>query len=137
MRRAWILGVAALIAGLLGVPTLAQAAPPAQAVAAKQAGKTLRVIVKGLPSGQKARVRIKGPKGFSKSVRVRSQRVFKGLRPGRYRLTASPTATAEPVTVRKTVRVNAHRAARWPGSATSRSSSSNKSSHRQSQALLD
>jgi hypothetical protein len=80
-------------------------------MAAKQAGKTLRVTVTGLPTGQKARVRIKGPKGFSKTVRLTKKRVLTGLGPGRYRLTARPTATAAPVAARKTVRIRSARGA--------------------------
>ena len=102
MRHGWI-AVTVLTVGLLSAP--ATATVPTHSPAAKQVGTSLRIVVKGLPKTQKARIRIKGPGGFTKTVRTTKRKVLKGLKPGTYRIVAKPTSTFRPVTKRKTVRV--------------------------------
>ena len=107
-----------VVGGLLGLPgasasSRAGVAEPARAVSTTAVkGRTLRVTVGALPSG-KSRVVVRGPGGFTKTLRKST--TLRRLTPGRYRITAATVSTrrwvAKPKVSRRKVRVTNKRGA--------------------------
>lgn len=99
MQRA----VAIMGAALVGLTMVA--APGTATLAAKPLpGKTLVVRVTGT-SGAPARIKVAGPKGFTKILRLDGRVRLKGLSPGRYTLRAKPVGKAEATEPIQSVRV--------------------------------
>jgi alpha-tubulin suppressor-like RCC1 family protein len=111
-----IFGRSAPIAALVIVAgCLAATGVQAEVSAQRLPGRSLTVAVDGLPTGTAATVRVKGPKGFKRSVRLSSTKRLKKLRPGKYRLTARPVTAGGEYVARdavKTVRVRKTRGVR-------------------------
>ena len=105
MRKAMLAAVAVMIAVTTG--------PMTPVAHAKPKPRSLVVQVDGLPKGTTAKVHVKGPKKFHKSVRTRTHKTFAHLRPGIYRATVKPVPgyTAK-VTPRK-ARVTAKQGAKF------------------------
>lgn len=99
MQRA----VAIMGAACVGLTLVA--APGTATLAAKPLpGKTLVVRVTGT-SGAPARIKVEGPKGFTKILRLDGRVRLKGLSPGRYTLHAKPVGEARATEPLQTVRV--------------------------------
>lgn len=93
------------------LPLLLPLAPAQAAPTAEPRGGTLVIAVKGMPRGAAARVRLKGPKKFGRTLTIRSSsKTLRHLRSGVYRATASDltsggrtwSATVTPVKARVT-----------------------------------
>lgn len=95
--------VAIMGAAFIGLTVVA--APGTATLAAKPLpGKTLVVRVAGT-SGAPARVKVNGPNGFTKTLRLDGRVRLTGLSPGRYTLRAKPVGQAEATEPVQTVRV--------------------------------
>ena len=93
----WIAGISAIAVLGVGLPPVAQAVPVTEARVSASAGSAkktrtgrLHVKVQGLPGWKKAKVHIKGPAGFKKTV-TKSAHLSK-LRAGTYRVKAVAVA---------------------------------------------
>lgn len=100
MRKALVAASAITIALTAGL-----GAPAAQA---KPKPRALVVQVRGLPKATAAKITVKGPKKFHKSLRIRRDKTFTHLRPGVYRATVKPktgyTAEVSPRKARVTLK---------------------------------
>lgn len=71
------------------------AAQPSQtAAAAKPAGRTLVITIRGLPGTTQGRVEVTGPGSFRTTVLTNGTRTLTKLKPGTYRLKAKPVTTS-------------------------------------------
>lgn len=102
--------------GLVVVAACALLVPAGPAVAkAPPPGRTVVLTVKGVPTGAKAKIVLKGPKKTHKTLKTHGNRTVRHLKPGRYRVlpkkvtTTDGTwkATARPKTVKVTKRKGA------------------------------
>ncbi|MEI2715616.1 MAG: hypothetical protein V9E98_01245 [Candidatus Nanopelagicales bacterium] len=80
-------------AWFLVLPLLAPVAPMQAAPIARPPGRTVVISATGLPAGSAARVRLKGPKKYAKTIIVKRSKTLRRLRPGIYRATAKPVST--------------------------------------------
>lgn len=106
-HRMWTLaGVTVLGLGMVTAPGTAT-------VAAKTVpGRTLVMTVTGLPSGTTARVKVRGPKDYTATLRVDDTARLTKLHPGRYTLTAKAVGKATATDPVKKVRIKKNRGAR-------------------------
>ncbi len=84
MRKAMLAAVAVIFALATGSMTPAAYAKPKP--------RTLVVQIQGLPKGTTAKVHVTGPKKYHTSVRTRTHKTFRHLRPGIYRATVKAVA---------------------------------------------
>lgn len=104
MRRLRVLsvliGLFAIFGGML-----------APAVASTRPARPLTVVIQGL-DGQRATVRIRGPRNYDRTFRISDRRQLRNLRPGTYRLRARAVGNATAIAPSQRVRVTRSRAAR-------------------------
>ncbi len=84
-----MIGVILMVVGMVTAPGTATVA------AARPGGRSLVITVVG---AQSPKIRVRGPRGLTKVVRVDDVRTLRTLRPGKYTLTAKPTAASNPRT---------------------------------------
>ena len=98
--------IAAAIGVILMVVGMVTAPGTATVTAASPAGRSLVITVVGV---EKPKVRVRGPGGYNKVVRIDSVRTLRKLTPGKYTLTAKPKGALKPTDAVKKVRVRKNR----------------------------
>lgn len=102
-----VFGCCLLISGVLS--SAPSVATPGPSIDGKRvsSGATLRVTV--LPSNIKGKIRVTGPSGYVRTIKVRGTRSVSGLKPGRYTLKAkslpSPSGRIKPLRAKKAISV--------------------------------
>ncbi len=92
----------AAVIGVILLVGMVTAPGTATVAAASPGGRSLVITVVG---AQSPKVRVRGPRGFDKLLRVTDVRTLRGLRPGKYTLTARPKGDLAPTDSVKIVRV--------------------------------
>jgi hypothetical protein len=95
---------------VLGALLIASGIMVAPGTATAPKGRPLTITVVGT-QGLKPAIRVRGPNGFTRVVRVDAARILRTLKPGRYTLTAATVGDLAPADAVKKVRVRKNRAA--------------------------
>lgn len=98
------------VVAVVGAVLIASGTMVAPGTATVPKGRPLTIRVVGT-QGLKPAIRVRGPNGFTRVVRVDAARVLRKLKPGRYTLTAAKVGDLAPADAVKKVRVRKNRAA--------------------------